>query len=574
MERLKLVFGIHNHQPVGNFDHVFKDAVERCYSKQLDVFALHPTVRFSLHTSGPLLEWMSDNFPDYDRKVRAMVESGQVEPMGGGFYEPILPAIPRRDAIAQITLMQAEIEKRYGVRPKGLWLTERVWDPSLPELLADAGVKYTTVDDTHFRYAGFTQSPMTGYYLSERAGKSVAVFPIAKELRYLIPFKEPTEIIDFLKKVHAKNPGGLITYADDGEKFGIWPGTHDWVYKQKWLHRFLEALENNADWLEVLPFSDVKVVPDGRVYLPTASYDEMMEWSLPTEAILRYKHVRGEVEEEGRLDEYLPFLRGGLWNNFFVKYPESNLMNKRSIYISERIGIEFTDPENPLEMSEARRNILRSQCNCAYWHGLFGGVYFNYLRHAVWDCMLRAEAALDRADKSVGARRALPLLTTIDLDCDGLDETLVEGKAANWGFHRTGGAVFLIENRAKAFAFHNTLGRREEAYHHIEDEHGEGHGEGHDESQSNNDAPATIHDINYGKLNEIPVYDRAPRYSFQDHFFSPEEDMDRFLSSQWVEKGDFLNGLYSIKTDDPTRDRKSTRLNSSHIPLSRMPSSA
>ena len=30
MSRLKLLFGVHNHQPVGNFDHVFEDVFHKC----------------------------------------------------------------------------------------------------------------------------------------------------------------------------------------------------------------------------------------------------------------------------------------------------------------------------------------------------------------------------------------------------------------------------------------------------------------------------------------------------------------------------------------------------------------
>jgi len=540
VERLKLVFGIHNHQPIGNFEDVLQRAVETCYLRQLDVFAEHPNLRFSLHTSGPLLEWMERHYPEYDKKVRLMAERGQVEPMGGGFYEPILPAIPREDALAQIKLMRAELMRRYGVSAEGLWLAERVWEPALPELLKEAGVTYTAVDDTHFRYAGLTQTPMTGYYLTEHASKSVAVFPISKELRYYIPFREPEFIMNFLRDVHQQHPGSIITYADDGEKFGIWPGTYDWVYNKGWLRRFLDAMDRNSDWLEMVPFRDaMSRPPTGRIYLPTASYDEMMEWSLPSEAILRYLAVRGEVEREGRLEQYRPFLRGGLWNNFFVKYPESNLMNKRNLFISRKVRQVYPDPDDPLKMSEARRNVLRSQCNCAYWHGLFGGIYFNNLRDAIWSAMIRADAALPRSKT--------PKINMFDLVCDGYDEVIVEDEVATWGFHRRGGTVMLIENLPKSHAFHNTLRRREEAYHHIP----QGPAGTTQNNEDRHDGPATIHELSHAGLAETPVYDRGPRISFQDHFFGPEENISRFMGSIWKEEGDFLAGVYSVRQTSP-----------------------
>src|SRR5213079_2204157 len=48
-------------------------------------------------------------------------------------------------------------------------------------------------------------------------------------LRYLIPFRPPAEISAYLRDLRsASRP--LAVFVDDGEKFGGWPGTKDWVY--------------------------------------------------------------------------------------------------------------------------------------------------------------------------------------------------------------------------------------------------------------------------------------------------------------------------------------------------------
>ena len=36
-------------------------------------------------------------------------------------------------------------------------------------------------------------------------------------------------------------------------------------------------------------------------------------------------------------------------------------------------------------------HLYRSQCNDAYWHGVFGGLYLNHLREAAYSNLLRAE---------------------------------------------------------------------------------------------------------------------------------------------------------------------------------------
>src|SRR5204862_8246197 len=122
--------------------------------------------------------------------------------------------------------------QRFGVKPVGMWLAERVWDPYLPRVLKKAEMRFTVLDDTHFRAAGLADEEMRGYFLTEREGDAVGVYPIDKTLRYKIPFAKVEEVIDYLKLV-AREPGEAVpvpavTYADDGEKFGLWPDTHRW----------------------------------------------------------------------------------------------------------------------------------------------------------------------------------------------------------------------------------------------------------------------------------------------------------------------------------------------------------
>ena len=82
----------------------------------------------TLHFSGCLLEWLEANAPDVTDRICALVERGQVELMTGGFYEPILAALPRRDQVGQIRMLTDHLAHNYGATQTGLWLTERVWE--------------------------------------------------------------------------------------------------------------------------------------------------------------------------------------------------------------------------------------------------------------------------------------------------------------------------------------------------------------------------------------------------------------------------------------------------------------
>jgi len=541
MNSITLLLGIHNHQPVGNFEQVFQLAHDRCYRPFLDILERHPRIRLSLHYTGPLLDWFEKEEPTFLDRLRMLVQRGQVEMLGGGFYEPILSVIPDRDAVGQVKRLSERLRDRLGASPQGLWLAERVWDAGLPKKLAPTGLRYTILDDTHFIPAGFDADSLTGYYLTEREGHPLAVFPISKDMRYLIPFRLPKELIAFLGRLRESGDGKAVTYADDGEKFGMWPGTYQWVFEEGYLERLFMALEQNAEWIRLSTFSEYlqKSPPTGRVYLPSASYEEMMEWALPAEASKALIDRRAELERQGRLAAFRPFLRGGFWDGFFLKYSESNHMHKRMLDVSERIAKMFTDQEVP----EARELLWRAQGNDVYWHGLFGGLYLGNLRHETYRNLIAAEVRLDGAAHIRARKKGWIDLRVFDMDCDGHDEAVIATSALGLCVAPAyGGSLLELDYRPAQFNLSNVLTRRAEAYHtRLADASGE--------ADSSGGPPKSIHDIVKVKeqgLDQMLIYDRHRRASFLDRFLdlqTPSEALDRIDD---VELGDAVKGRYHL----------------------------
>lgn len=552
MKKINFMFAIHNHQPVGNFGHVFEEVFKVCYQPYFEVLKRFPKIKTAAHFSGPLLEWLKQNRADYLKMLKDMVSAGRLEILSGGFYEPLLSTLPEEDAIGQIRMMNQFIEAEFGCVPRGLWLAERIWNPDLPRIIAQAGIEFTIVDDTHFYYSGLEENQMQGYYITERLGHPLFLFPISKQLRYGIPFKMPEETLSVLR--HAKDELCFtgVTYADDGEKFGSWPDTYDWVYKEKWLEKFFSALRDNADWLETVTFSEYidQHSPSGRIYLPMASYDEMMEWSLPTNAAWKFKWLKEELQSKDVVEErYKLFLRGGQWDNFLTKYEESNLLHKKMLYVSRKV--KQLSPEDQ-ESSGALRELYQGQCNCAQWHGLFGGLYLNYLRHALYQHLLAAQNIVDEKtghDFSV---------ETIDYNLDGKEEVLVSNPQMNACLAPAyGGALLEIDYRPLCFNLSNVLKRREEIYHKTILE--SAHSENGDSGQ-----PQSIHDrvkFKEENLQSKIFFDRWDRYSFLDHFMGPDTTLENFRQCRFEEQGDFVDQPYEKKAGDTSSSEENFRLN-------------
>jgi hypothetical protein len=540
LRKFEFVLLIHAHQPVGNFDDVFERAYASSYLPFLEVLARHPSIRVGLHYSGPLLEWIERAHPVYFDQLRALVGSGQVEMVGGGFYEPILVAIPPEDRREQITRLADYIEKHFGKRPHGAWVAERVWEPQIPSFLASAGVDYTLVDDNHFLGAGCELDQLYGHYFSEDLGHAVRVLPGLKLLRYLIPFHSVEETVEFLRTAANEHPGGFATMGDDLEKFGIWPGTNKLCYQDGWLEQFFTALEQASDWLALSTPGDAIASHDplGRADLPSASYTEMMEWALPTPARNRY---HGLVAEFSSRPDALPFLRGGIWRSFFTKYREANLLHKKMLLVSQKVRRlarkRRRDSAFREACEEATTLLLQGQCNDAYWHGIFGGLYSPHLRTAVWRSLEQAETIADRLTHR--ARRYADA-AAFDFDSDGRDEVYFTSDCyAALLVPDDGGTLSMLAFRPSNVTLINSIARRRESYH--------------AKIQNPPVNPAqsvkSIHEqmrVKEEGLERWLNYDRWPRNSFRVLLFSREKNHEAYASIRLEEDAALAGGRYRV----------------------------
>jgi 4-alpha-glucanotransferase len=543
MGRFKLAFGLHNHQPVGNFDSVFHQAHEQAYKPFLKAFGRFEKLKMSLHQSGILWKWQEENDIEYFDMVQKLIYNDQLELMTGGFYEPILPSIPDRDKLGQIEQLGRYLEGQFAYDATGLWLTERVWEPHLPKILKRAGIQYLPIDDTHFLYSGFNLDELTGIFLTEEEGYTIKLLPIRKKLRYLIPFGKVEEVIDELKRMAEKNPNGLAIYADDGEKFGVWPKTYEHCYADGWLEDFFAALTDNSDWLEVCTLREAaQTDPVGRAYLPSASYAEMLHWSLPPKAYIEFEEFGKWLEKSDKMEQYGRFVRGGHWRGFIAKYDEVNLMHKKMLAVSDKLERFKKSGSGTFDqIDQAKQHLYAAQCNCPYWHGVFGGLYLSHIRGAVFENLIQAENLITPKSDTV-------IQKSTDFDCDGYPEIVVTtNKFYSVLKPSCGGMMIELDSRKAEMNLTDTLTRRREGYHRkLADAKLDG---------EKSDKTESIHDSILTKekgLEKFLAEDWYLRRCFIDHFLKPDVDLEKFSTGTYGDDGDFvLEPWETLFSSDP-----------------------
>lgn len=465
----KFILGFHCHQPVGNFDFIFEEVHKKSYSPLIRTLTAF-NIKFSLHVSGVLLEWWKKNDPELIKTVAEGVEKGNLELIGGGYYEPVLASIPREDRLRQLEMLIAALKKLFGKEPSGTWITERIWQPDIVKDLKEAGLNFAFLDDFQFFQAGISEDAIDNIFRTEYEGEYFDIFPIHERLRYKIPFAEPRESLNEVLRLNGRL-SSLSVMFDDGEKMGGWPGTYDWVYgkngKKGWLENFICEAGSSGEYSGISFKLPSEILKEGlntspsrvQAYLPMSSYREMGEWTLQAEKRLDYETAKEKCPSAP--------LSGGIWHNFLIRYPEANLQHKRMLNLSGKINhsakMEISrnrynnESRDAHLLENALGELLKSQANDAYWHGVFGGIYLPHLRRGVHNALLSSYILYK---ESAGKQLEIEYY---DFDADGEKEILLSNHY--WCvIYKPGFGVFLsldcvekglINSLGDVFCLHN-----------------------------------------------------------------------------------------------------------------------
>lgn len=502
MRSINLIFGIHNHKPIGCSDSEFEDTYQKAYKPFLSMLHEYPEIPVTLHYSGIILEWLEKNHPEYFVLLREMLKNKQLELIGGGYFDPILSMIPASDKLGQIELLTTYIRANFGNRPRGIWLTEQEWEPALAQILNNCGMEYLFLDNTVFQAAGLSKDNLYYSYITEEQGKIINVFPISRELNSFALKYKPKDALRFIKDKADNSGERIVCYFEDGENWFHDNHKFSREYKRLWLKNFLELLKENKDCITpVHPKSFLANQNTYRkVYLPYYSSSQVRKWfySIPKKIICPFKNLFKP-----------PYTLVKGFKQFLSRYPESNLMYSKMLYthilVNQLRGDKY-------RKKASKEELWKAQCSFAYWPGKYMGIYSHALRKEVYKKLITAEK---------GTRTAGIFLTSIiatDFDMDGENEYLYQGTVINVYVHNKSGSVFELDYIPAYWNYLDTVSRSRETYH-------------------------TPKDNGY-------TGDWYMRKAFLDHFFNDKTTIDDFENMKYKESGNFVNEKYSLQELD------------------------
>jgi hypothetical protein len=502
MRSISLIFGTYNHQPDGTASERLEACYQHSYKPFLSLLYKFPRLYTVLHYCGSLFEWMEDQHPEFIMLLKEMIRRKQVELLGGGFHAPILPLIPDGDKLGQIEKMSTFLRTTFGTRPRGGWLTERVWEPNLARILSNSGIEYTFLDDHHFHVAGVQEAECYQPYRTEDQGKAVTVLPLHQELQAMVAAGTAEDLILELRAIASRSSGRLAVILLSGEMLAEGRAGSG-IYKEGgWLPQFFRIMEENRDWLHsVVPRHHPEVLrPRGRLYFPCLSSMETMNACLS----LSRQKICQEIAKRVRKPESGVYLQRGFFRQFLIRYPEIGLLYSRLMYTHVLVNQVRGDK---YKKKAALNELWRGQTGAVYWQGRQGGAYSNELRKAAYRAFNEAE----KITRNVGM--FMSSIIAADYDMDGEEEYLYQGRVLNAFVHRNGATVLELDYLPKSWNYLDTIARWPEHYHRYKYE----------------------------------GCDWYMRKGFIDHFFAPSTTLEKFDRMSYQEMGDFINSTFQVE---------------------------
>ena len=424
MKSTILVLGVANSQPAGLSQSHYESVYQDCFRPFLSVLNEFPEIPVSLYYSGPLLEWMESRHPEAIMLLSELVKRKQVEMLGGGYYEPILPMIPNTDRVSHIEAMTTFIRKRFGRRPRGGWLGEMIWEPNQPVSLKNSGIEYTFLEDSYFKIAGARGDELYFPCLTEDQGKTIIVSPVDSDMAAYFLENSAADSFSYLK-MRLKN----MAKKDPLERnrmLSVFFNTEEWRKRDfgGWIREFFSLIQSEKEnfSLELAESFTRTPYPLKKIYFPSLVPGKMLP---DRKNIPKHETAR----------------------NLLSIYPEINLVYSKLVYVSLLISQVRGDKSRK---KTARQDLWKAQSSRLYWYPQDQGELFRPIRQEAYRILLSTE----KTTRETGIFQ--PSIVLYDFDMKGTFDYLYQGAGVNVYIRKEGARMFELDYLPRPWNYQDT----------------------------------------------------------------------------------------------------------------------
>jgi len=211
---------LHLYQPANEDAHVIKEATEKSYWRLVRALEEHPQIKFTLNITGCLiLRWEELNYFDLINRFKNLVAKGQIELVGSAAYHPILPLIPKKEAITQIKENEEILKRHFGqdFKPVGFFLPELAYSREVVKIIKAIGYKWLILDEIAYN-GELNKVDYNNVYQDKSCGLKI-VFRNRKLSKSYVP-ETILKLLDFSSAKNEQEDKAVIT-ATDAELYGL-----------------------------------------------------------------------------------------------------------------------------------------------------------------------------------------------------------------------------------------------------------------------------------------------------------------------------------------------------------------
>ena len=371
-----------------NFQTIYKPVLKYLYS--------HPSFPMSFAFSGPQIQFFKKRKNELITILRELTDRKQVEILGGGYNDPLLPLLNSADRNGQIDLLTSEIRATFGKRPRGMTLFQDCWDSSLVNNIHTCGIEYVILNSSIIPESKRSFLPI---FMSD-LGKNVDIFPYYNDLlpdEQMLPDEFIYNIEKAVLKVEKKD-NHLQLDADRIIAISLTPEMVSKLNEAKWfeqLGKYIQANDSGRVKLTTLNnyrTAGVKIkIPS---YIPIGISDEVSKIT--------------SISSTEKTNKYQVNVF-----DFLNTFNESKKLYNRMMYLSLLVNQCKTDK---MRKKTAREKLWQAQNGmtllCTANEPQFNATYrqqaYKYLNEA--EKMLRGDGKFEES------------VTCYDYDNDGIDE--------------------------------------------------------------------------------------------------------------------------------------------------------